>query len=744
MAVLYTLNMKILLFPILASAIFLSTMSFASAQNATLYGNTANTSATSSTNSMALDPTTIVITQNSSKVSIDSSVQLTATVTDMSNTPTAPTGTVSWNIPRCENCSGQSSCTLVPNNADLNESTCNVNYFAYPSFSNSTPQGTYSIPVTIIASYQGDGMHQAKPATENLMAVGQVKDTMVNVVTNETQVTAGSPVQITVTLTNSSGSIVSGPGGIGIGVIAANGLNYPHPPGYVQKSVNIGGVPVDTRCITDNIAPQGGFCDAYVRGNVSSDSCPSSTSGTCTFTYTPPAYYNGPVMLMAAGGDVNTMYPYKLGIGNVTIQVIPPTGVVQTYPQKSYENTIVAQQGGITVRFASSFGSPGFDDGQMAVPQGIALDQSGDIYVAQEAGKRVDKFDSSGNLVSKIGVGILTSPTNVAVDNSGNEYVVDIDSGTVYKFDSSGNVVSKFEPFGKCDIGNPTAHNIEPQGIVVDSQGNVYLTDLCDIQKYDPSGNLVLTFGSHGTSNGQLTGTGDITVDKSGNIYVADTNQRIDKFNSSGKFLGWIGNCRSGTNCNSQFQNTTGFCTDCTVLGARGSNDGQFRLPQGVAVDQSGNIWITDEDNQRIQVFDSSGKFLFAFGSSGYEPGQFNQPNGLALDNDGNLYVADQSNGRVQIFHIDYTGGSSSSMSSQSAVTPQSTTVQPATQQQTTTVVSNQTSTQLYTVPTISSISKAPGWVKDIFSFHEKGEISDSDLISTVSFLIQHGIVKLQ
>lgn len=77
---------------------------------------------------------------------------------------------------------------------------------------------------------------------------------------------------------------------------------------------------------------------------------------------------------------------------------------------------------------------------------------------------------------------------------------------------------------------------------------------------------------------------------------------------------------------------------------------GQFNLPQGVAVDTSGNIYATDSFNHRIQKFDSNGNFLLKFGSVGSGNGQFKFPSGVAVDTSGNIYVADNNNHRIQKF----------------------------------------------------------------------------------------------
>lgn len=91
-----------------------------------------------------------------------------------------------------------------------------------------------------------------------------------------------------------------------------------------------------------------------------------------------------------------------------------------------------------------------------------------------------------------------------------------------------------------------------------------------------------------------------------------------------------------------------------TKWGSFGSEDGQFNFPAGVAVELStGNVFVVDADNQRIQVFDSSGTFITKWGSSGTGDGQFDAPFGVAVNpSTGNVFVTDAANHRIQVFAL--------------------------------------------------------------------------------------------
>src|SRR5581483_11777086 len=87
--------------------------------------------------------------------------------------------------------------------------------------------------------------------------------------------------------------------------------------------------------------------------------------------------------------------------------------------------------------------------------------------------------------------------------------------------------------------------------------------------------------------------------------------------------------------------------------GSMGSENGQFQNPSALAVDVSGNVYVADSGNHRIQKFSATGAFLGKWGAAGPGPGQFQLPAGLAIDTSGRLYVADSGNQRVQQFTID-------------------------------------------------------------------------------------------
>jgi tripartite motif-containing protein 71 len=171
------------------------------------------------------------------------------------------------------------------------------------------------------------------------------------------------------------------------------------------------------------------------------------------------------------------------------------------------------------------------------------------------------------------------------------------------------------------------------------SIGNNVFCRLYSVEKYL----FVTDWGSLGTSNGQFDKPHEIAVDSSGKVYVADTeNNRIQKFSSNGTFI-----AKWGSTCNLHI--SVG-CTNPSNHLDEG--DGQFNSPTSVAVNpSSGNVYVADYGNSRIQEFTSSGIFLKWWGFEGQLDGYFTAPSSVAVNpSSGNVYVADTGNNRIQEF----------------------------------------------------------------------------------------------
>ena len=184
------------------------------------------------------------------------------------------------------------------------------------------------------------------------------------------------------------------------------------------------------------------------------------------------------------------------------------------------------------------------------------------------------------------------------------------------------------------------------------------------------SNSMELRVGDPCEPDGKFSQPMDIEFDSSDNFWVLEVgNNRLQKFDQHGTYLSQFGSHCVVTNAGP----ASSGC-NASASGALATGDGQFYSPNDFAIDPSGNIWVADTNNNRIQKFDSSGTFLLKFGSEGCQViqndgtigedpdrdgiytktetynGQFCNPVSLDFDSSGKLYVADHNNRRVQQF----------------------------------------------------------------------------------------------
>jgi len=184
-----------------------------------------------------------------------------------------------------------------------------------------------------------------------------------------------------------------------------------------------------------------------------------------------------------------------------------------------------------------------------------------------------------------------------------------------------------------------------PFGVATDSSDRIIVVDGNNnrIQVFDSTGAFKFEFGSSGSGPGQFSFHTGVATDRSDRIIVTDgSNHRIQVFEETSS------TCTSGISEPTNIPGTS-ICF-LFEFGSLGSGPGQFNFPAGVATDSSDRIIVTDVNNHRIEVFDSTGAFKFEFGSLGSGPGQFNDPFGVATDRSDRIIVADIGNNRIQVF----------------------------------------------------------------------------------------------
>ncbi len=384
-----------------------------------------------------------------------------------------------------------------------------------------------------------------------------------------------------------------------------------------------------------------------------------------------------------------------------------------------------------TCTTACQAGIYGGGAGQLAGPSGVATDSSGDVYVTDTENNRIDEFSAAGSFIKAYGWGVsngayqfetctttcqagifgvlagqLAFAFGVATDSSGDVYVADYDNNRIDEFSAAGAFIKGYgwfvvldgdewvEEFATCTstcqagIGaGGTGQVNEPTGVATDSSGDVYVADTDNdrIDEFSAAGAFIKAYGwgvSDGASRfetcttacqagiegggaGQFDLPIHVATDSSGDVYVTDVyDERIDEFSAAGAFIkayGW--GVSDGA---SRFET----CTTACQAGIAGAGAGELSTPGGVAVDGSGDVYVADTDNDRIDEFSAAGAFIKAYGwgvsdgASRFETcttacqagiagggaGQLDGPSGVATDSSGDVYVTDPGNGRIDEF----------------------------------------------------------------------------------------------
>ena len=259
---------------------------------------------------------------------------------------------------------------------------------------------------------------------------------------------------------------------------------------------------------------------------------------------------------------------YVLDAGNDRIQVFDPDG-----------------------HFIRMWGTSGSGEGEFNFSRGdgnligaLVLDTQGNVYVADNANQRIQKFDPQGQFLMEWGGkgtsdGQFLSPVGITIDQQGNIYVIDDSRDEVQKFDKTGKFLLKLGGHGSGDGQFNYTGQLE-----ADPDGNIYVADFANhrIQKFDSQGAFLVKWGAPGREPGQFNDPGSIAIDAQGHIYVTEyaahppENYRVQIFDSAGNFL--------------------------FTWGHPGNQDGEFIHPLAITVDHQGNIYVSDETN-RIQKF---------------------------------------------------------------------------------------------------------------------------------------------
>jgi uncharacterized protein (TIGR03663 family) len=307
---------------------------------------------------------------------------------------------------------------------------------------------------------------------------------------------------------------------------------------------------------------------------------------------------------------------------------LPPAAVDQV--DKEFQSKIV------NATAKTSIGLKGDGDGQFNTPKGVSVATDGSIYVADAGNNRIDKFDPTGRFVMSIGTagsndGQFQEPWAVAVAADGTIFAADTWNHRIEKFDASGKFLQAWGTFGDTTAqapGDKTALLYGPRAIAIDADGNLWVVDTGNkrVVKFSPSGQVLGSFGSLGTSAGQFAEPVGIAISaKTGDIFIADTwNHRVQRFTKDfAPALQW---------------NVIGWESTSVV-----------NKPY-LALDASDNVYVTDPENHRILKYANDGTLLAVLGKPGVDLSSFNLPTGIAIDAQGSIIISDSLNNRLLKF----------------------------------------------------------------------------------------------
>ena len=301
--------------------------------------------------------------------------------------------------------------------------------------------------------------------------------------------------------------------------------------------------------------------------------------------------------------------------------------------------------------------------GTFNYPKDVAVDSTGNIYVADTDNHKIKKITTDGVVTTFAGTipGTFNSPSGLTVDPAGNIYVADTGSNTIKKITSDG-VVTTF-------AGTITGTFNSPRGLDVDSAGNIYVADYGSntIKKITPDG-VVTTFAGSGVQGfknalnvaAEFNSPIDIVIDSAGNIYVADmNNNKIRKIDRSNNDM------------------VTTFAGSSLGYADGSTTDAKFKYPSGLTMDFAGNIYVTDSYNNRIRHITTDGvvSTIAGSGTLGNAIGpplasaEFNYPEGISVDSSLNLYIADSANNQIRKIALSPTFTAVTNSATQTIVT---------------------------------------------------------------------------
>jgi YD repeat-containing protein len=287
---------------------------------------------------------------------------------------------------------------------------------------------------------------------------------------------------------------------------------------------------------------------------------------------------------------------------------------------------------------------------KLAEPTYIAV-SDGNLYIADSGEHRIEEMTQAGAYVGQFGEsgtgnGQFANPDGIAANpNTGTLFVGDPGNSRVEEFSRTGTYISQFGT-----AGSGAGQVKEPVGVTVDALGQIFVVDSGNarVEAWEsvPQAPVYTTqFGSAGSEAGQLEEPRGDAVDAHGDVWVAEyKSDRISEFSAAGVFMKTVGwGVSSGAK---EWQS----CPSKCKKGLAGAGEGEFSGPTSITVANS-VVYITDYLNNRVEeLSEAEGKYLGQFGTKGSGAEQLNGPTSVAIDPSGDIWVAEYVNHRIDEF----------------------------------------------------------------------------------------------